>query len=546
MKKRMKTLISMGLTFVMALSIIGCGQEQQVNTSETKQSEVASTTATESVVEVDPYEAAEMPETVTVFAYKNGKIGEEMVDYNDVASFKLMEELTGTHIEWEIYGGSEVDQKMQLMLASENYTDVMVGAWKKLGATQAYEDGVIVNLMDYAEYMPNFMKYLEENPIVAGDIIEDGRILYFPCLRGDPECSIFYGPVIRTDWLDKLGLDAPTDPDSLYEVLKAFKTKDPNGNGEADEIPMSGVGSKNLTYVMPMFDTSREFYIVDGQVKYGPMDKNYDDALAYLAKLYAEDLIDEEYIMQDRTALVGKITNNSVGFAFEYQPTAVTNTMADKDPSFKFEGIPNFVNSKGEKVSDNISYITKVMTSYCGAISTDCENIEGTVKWLDSFFSEEGMAIMNFGEEGVHYTMEGDEYVYTDYMYNNPDFNQDRMFKREIGTISPFFPGAQLWGAYSNTLNAAGIAACETWADVDVSMICPALTFTAEENETVANVMNQVKTYVDEKIDKIIMGQESVEVMDEVREAIKKMGIEDVLEIYQVAYERYNSIDLAK
>lgn len=31
----------------------------------------------------------------------------------------------------------------------------------------------------------------------------------------------------------------PQTTDDLIKVLEAFKTKDPNGNGKADEIPMS-------------------------------------------------------------------------------------------------------------------------------------------------------------------------------------------------------------------------------------------------------------------------------------------------------------------
>ena len=45
--------------------------------------------------------------------------------------------------------------------------------------------------------------------------------------------------MINKAWLDKLGLQVPTTWDELENVLKAFKTQDPNGNGQADEIPMN-------------------------------------------------------------------------------------------------------------------------------------------------------------------------------------------------------------------------------------------------------------------------------------------------------------------
>lgn len=45
--------------------------------------------------------------------------------------------------------------------------------------------------------------------------------------------------MINVEWLEKLYFDMPTTTEELKEVLIAFKTKDPNGNGKADEIPLS-------------------------------------------------------------------------------------------------------------------------------------------------------------------------------------------------------------------------------------------------------------------------------------------------------------------
>lgn len=44
---------------------------------------------------------------------------------------------------------------------------------------------------------------------------------------------------INKEWLDNLGLEMPQTTDQLMTVLEAFKTQDPNGNGEADEIPLA-------------------------------------------------------------------------------------------------------------------------------------------------------------------------------------------------------------------------------------------------------------------------------------------------------------------
>ena len=54
-------------------------------------------------------------------------------------------------------------------------------------------------------------------------------------------------PIINKVWLDKLGLAIPTTIQELKDVLIAFKTQDPNGNGIADEIPSPTTGISTST-----------------------------------------------------------------------------------------------------------------------------------------------------------------------------------------------------------------------------------------------------------------------------------------------------------
>ena len=72
----------------------------------------------------------------------------------------------------------------------------------------------------------------------------DGHIYSFPWIEElgagkESIHSVNDFPWINVEWLNKLGLKMPTTTEELKQVLIAFKTKDPNGNGKADEIPMS-------------------------------------------------------------------------------------------------------------------------------------------------------------------------------------------------------------------------------------------------------------------------------------------------------------------
>ncbi len=68
----------------------------------------------------------------------------------------------------------------------------------------------------------------------------DGKIYGLPHINDCYHCSMSQKMWVYKPWLDKLGLKVPETTDEFEAMLKAFKEKDPNGNGKADEIPLSG------------------------------------------------------------------------------------------------------------------------------------------------------------------------------------------------------------------------------------------------------------------------------------------------------------------
>ncbi len=117
---------------------------------------------------------------------------------------------------------------------------------------------------------------------------------------------------IYKPWLDKLGLAVPTTTDELEQVLLAFKEKDPNGNGIADEIPWSGaqIGSwhaKLSSFIMNAFVLNSELgtvpsmYVEDGTIKMAYAQEGWKEGIIYLNKLYNQGLIDPEVFTNDMT-----------------------------------------------------------------------------------------------------------------------------------------------------------------------------------------------------------------------------------------------------
>jgi putative aldouronate transport system substrate-binding protein len=67
----------------------------------------------------------------------------------------------------------------------------------------------------------------------------------------------------RQDWMDKLGLEKPTNIDEVYEICKAFTERDPDGNGKADTTGLSIKGNTlgdYLSHVAIFYGGRHEWY----------------------------------------------------------------------------------------------------------------------------------------------------------------------------------------------------------------------------------------------------------------------------------------------
>lgn len=88
---------------------------------------------------------------------------------------------------------------------------------------------------------------------------------------------------------------------------RAFKTGDPNGNGEADEIPLFCVSNYEqlLSYADFAYDAGTKTAVIDGVLTYIPTTDYYKDFLADIAALFAEGVLDPNDLTQSSGAAGG-------------------------------------------------------------------------------------------------------------------------------------------------------------------------------------------------------------------------------------------------
>ena len=121
-------------------------------------------------------------------------------------------------------------------------------------ATQLSEAGVkgdLINIAEYLDDMPNFKKYLDENPIVllsiTGDV-SNGAIYFSPYFDGVNDIERM--PLMRTDWVEKLlnGEGAFTAESSKNLAPAVYTPYMPtSGKVTVDVVKADGSGVESLT-----------------------------------------------------------------------------------------------------------------------------------------------------------------------------------------------------------------------------------------------------------------------------------------------------------
>ena len=98
------------------------------------------------------------------------------------------------------------------------------------------------------------------------------------------------------------GQQVPDSVDGFVDLLRAFRDGDPNGNGQADEIPFSvrwADGVSGIRAWFHPFGTTSAFvgpmFIRDNIVQATTLQPGYRDAVTqWLHTIYAEGLLDQE------------------------------------------------------------------------------------------------------------------------------------------------------------------------------------------------------------------------------------------------------------
>lgn len=247
---------------------------------------------------------------------------------------------------FEAITGSDYDQKVSMAIASQDIPDIMfVQDYATL--VDLVENDLVEDLTDvYNNIACDTVKaayesYGENNPI--NTVTFDGKIMAIPKTQLSDGQDFLW---VRKDWMDQLGLSEPHSLDEMAELLRAFISQDPDGNGQDDTIGLvvhNEVygGYPNNTFAVDNIFTALDAYpfvwITDeeGNAVYGSVQPEMKDALALLNSWYEEGLLDKQFATRTYDDIVALISSGQCGAYIGpwWSPfnTAQTSTYATKD-----------------------------------------------------------------------------------------------------------------------------------------------------------------------------------------------------------------------
>ncbi len=537
--KATKKFAALALTAAMAAaSLAGCGGEQPAGSSAAGSSAAGSSAATNgssyTYTGAAPVTDADGA-TVSLMAMNSWY---STVDLSNGA--QLLEEIqkrANVTIDWNLIDPTTYTDTVSPMLAAGGKDLAAIIQLPDKDPTMAYiKSGMFVALDEYFDYMPNYKKFLDENPVIKASLTAtDGHIYYVP----QTVVTNNYQPcmMVNVRWLEKLGMkEAPTNLDDFVDMLRKFRDNDMNGNGDTtDEIPMS-VPSNFLSYMFgPAFglDLVSGFYgDEDGKVHYAYYEsENYKKYLEFLKSLYDEGLLEMEYTSLNRDQITSRCAQDITGVTFDFSwqmSNLYSAQFADYDGS---EGV--FVGVAPLSGEYEGSYVGRTPVSGIFGVNKSAEDVVLAVQFLDYIMGEECQDLYVWGMKDLTYTEDASgnrEYL--------PKCTEDAIWYQQLGINAPCMPSQQSTPA-TDVLLADWHVAVDKELEQYIKDPFPEVYATDEEAAVISQYLVDIQTYVEQMNVAFVTGTSDLSTFDSYLSTLKDMKVEELITVKQAQYDRY-------
>ncbi len=322
--------------------------------------------------------------------------------------FSRMQEQTGISFQFRQYSDfSRWTERKQQIGQGEDLPDVLFKAGLTAAETRDwYASGLIIDLRPYLEeYAPDLWALLQAHPAWLEAItMADGGIAALPAINQIQNNDLMW---LNTDWMKRLNLETPRTAEELTEVLRRFKTGDPNRNGREDEVPLTFIGMWELRFLGHAFgivDNDDYVCVKNGQVTSSLCSEENRRFLAWLHQLWEEKLLDQNgFIGTDN---MRQITDEKTAIPYGLIMSSTPLTVVPSGALEQYSALEPLT-WQGEKIyRDLLGDVTRGTF----AITRECKAPEKLIAWVNTLYTEAGSRLAQCGVEGEEYIWNEDGY----------------------------------------------------------------------------------------------------------------------------------------
>ncbi len=559
--RKLKKAACLLTTAALVMSLVGCGSgdsgsgSSSSSSSSSNESDSSSAELGESVSYTGDPAFAKFDEPVDVhigmwsYAADDSLPEGDSVDNNQYTRYLKENYNINVIVDWTAEVGSNYREKVSLAIASDTLPDAVV-ANDMTYIKKAYDADLLYDMTNiWEKYASKQVKGIIESGSgrAMNSVTFDGRIYGLPGagLRGDSINTL----IVRQDWLDKYGLDAPKTLDDIEHIARVFKEEKPAGDatipilgpGKGGALYTSFLGTTNWYFAFtPIFNACDAYpgYWIDngdGTATYGSISENMKVALQRLNSWYEEGLIDPELGTRDNS--YDPLNSGQVGMTFgcwSMMGYSSYQSMVD-DPEADWQCYPIYDdngkwNSSGadpfasaiivnKNVSEDVAHALMIMYNAC-CRDEQYFDVSVNFDWYPLRLVISAYDEVEYEYQELYKVLNGET---TAEDYSDPNLIYKLMYadaQKIRDVIVDYEPGTEIerknismdnlgdfMRYYSCLISARPVG--KYTVDKEVESVTYVLTDTMEQR------WSNLKTMEDEVMLKIILGQESIDAFDQ-------------------------------
>jgi len=450
-------------------------------------------------------------------SYLEGKMNELWNVYFDVTPFQ-----DGLH------------DKIILGLASGDLPDMA----HTITITQASEygmQGALADLNQYADQMPTFtaLRNSEMGNYCDYFTSSNGALYLLPhynyCAVGDATMWMY-----RKDIFEKHNLAVPTTDVEVYEVCKELKALYP------ESAPFSNRSWPGIIdRIVYQWGSGYPMYYNNdqGAWTYGPMEESFEAMMAWLEKMYSEELVPTNWLSMD-TASWQELVSANKGFIMNEYLSRIdffNVPMRESDPTVCWYYMEPFTaNNSGVTTLNPQSQLQAA-----GYVAFNTDNVENTIKLFDHFFTEEAKVLMNWGVEGETHEVTSDGARH--FIGEAKGLDELRL----ASEFSFFQRGFYCYVDDAAILDASSVEKIEAFGyckEDSGEFRVPSITFSEENKKVYDRLYENINVITTENLGKFMTGQRPMSEYDAFRAELEAAGIQELIDVHNKQQAEFDAL----